>query len=73
MSAEIRTLPPRRPRPAPARGGEHPHVYTAVLIRDDVSVGEMMHALRFSGIVITTDPLSGQVVIHRSPTPRPAA
>ena len=71
MSAEIHTLTPRR-RPL-LKGGEHPHVYTAVLLRDDVSVGDLAHALRFSGIVITTDPLSGQTLIHRAPTPKGAA
>lgn len=69
MSADIHEFRPR-PRRAP---GERPHVYSAVLIRDDVSVGELMHALRFSGIVVTTDPLSGQTLIHRSPTPKDAA
>lgn len=65
MSADIHTFPPRRPRREPM----HPHVYSAVLIRDDVSIGELMHALRFTGIAVTTDPLSGQTLIHRSPTP----
>lgn len=52
----------RLPRPEPET-----HVYSAVLIRDDVSLGELVRALRFSGIVISTDPASGQTVIHRSP------
>lgn len=41
--------------------------YHAILVRDDVSIGELAHALRFSDIVISTDPLSGQTTIHRSP------
>jgi hypothetical protein len=49
------------------------HVYTAVLLRDDVSLGELAHALRFSGIVLTTDPMSGQTLLHRAPAPGDAA
>lgn len=50
-----------------------PHVYTAVLLRDDVSLGDLANALRFSGIVLSTDRLSGQTLIHRSPSPKDAA
>lgn len=56
--SNVVTLPPRKPAE---------HTYRAVLIRDDVTIGELAHALRFSGIVISTDPLSGQTTIHRSP------
>ena len=55
-----------RPRPVE-------RTYHAILVRDDVSIGELCHALRFSGIVVSTDKGSGQVVIHRSPTPHDAA
>jgi hypothetical protein len=68
MSADILTLPPRRPREP-----MHPHIYSAVLIRDDVTLGELMAALRFTGIVVSTHPESGQTYIHRAPTPNNAA
>lgn len=61
MSADIIDLV----RPSP--------VYTAILIRDDVSLGDLMHALRFSGIVVSTDPDSGQTYIHRPNPPQTAA
>jgi hypothetical protein len=68
MSADIHNFPPRL-----ARTGEHSHVYHAVLIRDDVTLGELAHALRFTGIVVSTDPASGQTVVHRNPPPHNAA
>ncbi len=71
MSADIFEFVARACRPMPRR--EHPHTYHAVLLRDDVTVGELAYALRASGIVITTDPASGQTCIHRSPTPKDAA
>jgi hypothetical protein len=49
------------------------HVYTVLLLRDDVSLGDLAHALRFSGIVLTTDSENGQTILHRSPPPHDAA
>ncbi len=43
--------------------------YHAILVRDDVSMGELAHALRFSGIVLTTHPESGTQVIHKHTPP----
>jgi hypothetical protein len=83
MSADIINLLGRACKPAKlaefpvtprtVRHREHAHVYHAILVRDDVSVGELAHALRFSGIVVSTDPASGQTVVHRNPPPKGAA
>jgi hypothetical protein len=70
MNTVIRTLFPRCRRPV---RGDHPYVYTAVLLRDDVSVGELVQALKFTGIVVSTHAESGATVIHRPPAPKPAA
>lgn len=69
MSANVTTLHPRR-RYADDGSG---HVYHAILLRDDVTISDLMHALRFSGIVLTTDRATGQAVIHRPPMPNGAA
>ena len=66
MSADIKNFPPR-----PVRTDER--VFTCLLMRDDVTLGELMHALRFTGIAVSTHPDSGQVYIHRAPAPNNAA
>lgn len=53
--------------PRPVRVEPAVRTYSAILVRDDVTIGELMHALRFSDIVVTTDPASGQTIIRRSP------
>lgn len=63
MSADILTMPPRR------RAYGDGHVYQCVLLRDDVSIGELVRALRFSGIVLTTDAATGQQIIHKHTPP----
>ncbi len=77
MSADIFDLVARACAPRgvklPPKPTEHQHVYHAILIRDDVSIGDLMTALRFSGIVVSTHPESGQTYIHRAPTPNNAA
>jgi hypothetical protein len=63
VSADILTLPPRR------RTYGDGHVYQCVLLRDDVSIGELVRALRFSGIVLTTHAESGAQIIHKHTPP----
>ena len=67
MSADIVTLPPRR------RTYGDGHVYQCVLLRDDVSIGDLVNALRHSWIVLTTDAATGQQIIHRAPPPNDSA
>lgn len=62
--ANVVTLPPRKPVE---------RTYHAILVRDDVSIGDLAHALRFSGIVLTTHAESGAQIIHRTPPPIDAA
>lgn len=64
--ANVVELPRRKPEPSE-------RTYHAILVRDDVSMGELAHALRFSGIVLTTHAASGAQIIHRPTPPKDAA
>lgn len=56
--------PPRVTRPA---------AYSALLLHPDVSVGELVHALRQSTICVSTDATTGNQILHRRPGPKGAA
>ena len=79
MSGNIVYLRPKAPRVVPPPSPpalllpEPWYAYETVMLAPEVSVGQLLHALRFSGIVISTHPESGQTYIHRSPTPPNAA
>jgi hypothetical protein len=49
-----------------------PPVYSVLLLAPDVSIGELLCALRFSGLDLTTD-AEGRNVLHRKPQPPSAA
>ena len=49
----------RAPKPEP--------VYQILLLGPDVTIGELLHALRGSGLVVSTEPVTGTQVIHREP------
>lgn len=62
MSAVILTLPPKGRRPRPAAEPTGP-LYESVMLRD-LTVSELVAALRFSGIHLST--VHGRNVLHRS-------
>jgi len=61
----------RRVRPVPR--SSPPPVYSALLLHPDVSVGELVRALRYSGLVLTDDPVTGNRILHRLTPPDDAA
>jgi hypothetical protein len=71
MSTNIIDLTSRLRRPLRVRCSGI-QVYHCVLISDEVSFGELVHALRGSDIVLSTDEFGNQV-IHRKPTSPEAA
>lgn len=50
-----------------------PPVYSVLLLAPDVSIGELLCALRYSGLDLTTDRATGNQILHRRPGPKPAA
>lgn len=50
-----------------------PPVYSVLLLAPDVSIGELLCALRFSGLDLTTDRATGNQILHRRPGPKGAA
>lgn len=59
----------RRPLPAPTPV----RIYHCMLRDGDVTLGELVHALRQSTICVTTDPTTGNQILHRRPEPEGAA
>lgn len=53
-------------------GRREPAVYRAIWLDDAVSVGELIQALKFSGLVVSTT-AGGMNVIHQAPPPGGAA
>ncbi len=47
--------------------------WQCVLLRDDVSIGQLMHALRLTDLCLSNDPTTGVATIHRKPVPDGAA
>ncbi len=62
-----------RRRSAIQRRSPRPPVYSVLLLAPDVSIGELLCALRFSGLDLTTDRATGNQILHRRPGPKPAA
>lgn len=44
-----------------------PRAYQHMLLAPEVTIGELLHALRGSGLVVSTEPVTGTQVIHREP------
>ena len=60
-------------RRTPLRLAAPVKLYHCMLRDGEVTLGELTHALRSSSICVSTDPVTGNQVIHKRPTPPDAA